>query len=407
MPATRKVDLWTGAPLWLQRRVPTVPRERRFSSKIAADIVVIGAGISGALAADVLSEAGLSVVVVDRRGPVKGSSAASTALIQYEIDEPLTRLARKIGSNAAVRHYRRSKLAVDALVERANRECVSADLVRRDSLYLAGDVLDAAGLEAEGRARQRAGFEVSLLRRLALKPGYGIARTAALRSFGNYAANPVRFTAGFLNAAIGRGAKLVAPEEVTEVTETARGVVVTTRASSRIHARFAVYATGYEMPVKISPKHHRLKSTWVIATRPQRRVLWSGECLIWEASDPYLYLRTTAEGRIICGGCDENFKDETERDALLNRKTALLERKLARMFAAVDPRAEFRWTGTFGATPTGTPSIGFLPYRNRTLAIFGYGGNGFTFSMIAAQVIRGLVLGEGDPDADLYAFRTT
>ena len=31
---------------------------------------------------------------------------------------------------------------------------------------------------------------------------------------------------------------------------------------------------------------------------------------IWEASDPYLYMRATADGRVICGGEDEEFSDE-------------------------------------------------------------------------------------------------
>jgi glycine/D-amino acid oxidase-like deaminating enzyme len=405
MAITPKVDLRTGKPIWLDRPKPRIRRsEARASSKFA-DVLVIGAGISGALVADVISEAKLSVIIVDRRGPVKGSSAASTALIQYEIDEPIVRLSRKLGLVRALRHYRRSKLGVDALVERSTRLGIEADVVPRQSLYLAGDVLDPVELAAEGRARERAGFDVSLLGRKALQSVYGVSRQAALLSSGNYAVNPVRLTAGFLNAAIARGAELIAPQEVIELTEKSHGVQATCRSGLRIGAKFAVYATGYELPFRVSERSHRLLSTWAIATKPQRRALWPTECLIWEASDPYLYLRTTPDGRVVCGGGDEDFKDERTRDALLGRKSAMLERKLHAMFPRLDPHAEFRWTGTFGATPTGTPSIGFLPFQKRSLAVLGYGGNGFTFSMIAAQVIRGLVVGEGDPDSDLYAFR--
>jgi hypothetical protein len=60
-------------------------------------------------------------------------------------------------------------------------------------------------------------------------------------------------------------------------------------------------------------------SNWAIATVPQRRRLWPEECMIWEASDPYLCLRTTPDGRIICGGEDERFSDEAARDHLLSR----------------------------------------------------------------------------------------
>lgn len=37
-------------------------------------------------------------------------------------------------------------------------------------------------------------------------------------------------------------------------------------------------------------------------------------------------------------------------------------------------------------------------------AAMGYGGNGITFSMMAAQMLRGLITGTGDPDSDLVGF---
>lgn len=58
-------------------------------------------------------------------------------------------------------------------------------------------------------------------------------------------------------------------------------------------------------------------STYALATRPQPRKLWPRQAFVWEASDPYLYMRTTDDGRVICGGEDEEFKDEARRDALI------------------------------------------------------------------------------------------
>jgi glycine/D-amino acid oxidase-like deaminating enzyme len=37
-------------------------------------------------------------------------------------------------------------------------------------------------------------------------------------------------------------------------------------------------------------------------------------------------------------------------------------------------------------------------------AALGYGGNGITFSMIAAQMISRALLGLADPDADIFGF---
>ena len=61
------------------------------------DVLVVGMGISRAMIAESLTAAGFAVILIDRRGPLLGSTLASTALVQYEIDVPLTRLSRTLG----------------------------------------------------------------------------------------------------------------------------------------------------------------------------------------------------------------------------------------------------------------------------------------------------------------------
>jgi len=372
---------------------------------VACDAVVIGAGISGALIAERLTEDGLDVVMIDRRGPLAGSTTASTALLQYELDVPLSRLATRIGLGRAERLWRRSKLALDALDERLHRLGLSKDVARRSSLYLQGDVLDADGLREEGAARRRAGFEVSFLDRRAVRHAYGISGRAALLGHGSLAADPRRLAAGFLRTALARKARLYAPVEACEVEPLATGAVVHTAGGPSLRARAVVFATGYEMAKGVPRKGHRVTSTWALATRPQPRAAWPDEVLISEASDPYLYLRIGPEGRILCGGEDEGSIDQATRDALIPEKIAALEEKLARLLPNVRPEADYAWAGSFGASPTGSPSIGAVPGMRNCFAALGYGGNGITFSMLSAQVISAAIAGQDDPDGDLFAFR--
>ena len=355
--------------------------------------------------ADALSEAGCRVLVVDRRRPLAGSTTASTALLQYDLDLPLVHLARRIGHARAVRVWRRSKLALDALAERARRLAIDADCVERDSLYLDGNVLDAAELREEAEARRRAGFEVSLLPPRRVAEQYGIPGRSGLLSHGNLAADPRRLAHGFLTAAVARGAAVAWPVEIARVRSRPSGVRAETADGRTIEARHLVFATGYELPKEVPRAGHSIASTFAIATRPQPRRLWSGHCFIWEASDPYLYVRVTPDGRVICGGEDEPFADSAARDALLPGKTKTLERKLHALLPAVDARADFAWCGSFGASATGTPSIGPVPGLPNCYAVLGYGGNGVTFSALAAQVLRSRILGAADPDADLFSFR--
>jgi glycine/D-amino acid oxidase-like deaminating enzyme len=403
MPATKRVHLWSGRSVWQARRLPSLP-SRPLTRDLAADVLIVGAGISGAMVADALSDAGLSVVIVDRRDLVTGSSAASTALLQYEIDTPLCQLIKQIGQEHAQRIWRRSRVSLDALRARVRHLEIDADCIERDSLYLQGDALDADGLRSEAQARRAAGLETNFLSPAEVKERYGIARRAAILSYDNMTADPRRLTAGFLRAAVARGVRIYAPAEVMDVRPSNRGVQVSTRGGPVIRARHLVFATGYELPKGVPRKGHMIASTWALATRPQPQKIWDSGCTIWEAADPYLYLRAGPDGRVICGGEDEEFSDEATRDAMLDDKIARIEAKLARLLPGIDPRAAYRWCGSFGGSKTGTPTIGPVPRMSNCYAVLGYGGNGITFSMIAAQILRGHITGDRDADADLFSF---
>ena len=110
-------------------------------------------------------------------------------------------------------------------------------------------------------------------------------------------------------------------------------------------------ATGYELMDMVPTASHSIISTWAIATRPQTRALWPDEAFIWEASDPYLYMRATADGRVICGGEDEEFTDEdAARRADRRRSRPAIADKLGRLFPQLDTKPEFAWAGSFGTT---------------------------------------------------------
>jgi glycine/D-amino acid oxidase-like deaminating enzyme len=379
-------------------RVPAEPLTR----DIRTEVLVVGAGISGALVAEALSPS-FKVVIADRRGPAKGSTPASTALVEYEIDTPLTHLARKIGASKASRAWQRSHLALHALVARTRALGISCDMGRRDNLYLAGNLLGATALCEEAEARRAIGIETAFLNRNEVERRFGITNRAALLAYGDAALDPRRLTGGYLRAALARGAVLYAPVDVADIETSAGGVTAATAGGPTIRAEHIIFCCGYELPASVPRGKHQVLSTYAIATPPQRSRLWPEEVFIWEASDPYLYMRTTADGRVICGGEDEEFSDAEKRDALIDRKAAAIGRKLNRLFPQLDTTREFAWAGAFGSTETGLPSIGAIPGKPRCWAVLGFGGNGITYSRIAADIISAALTGKRDPDADLYA----
>jgi len=400
---TRKRDLRTGKSIWLAHRRPPIDAHDLVRS-VKTDIAIVGAGITGALIAETLTDAGLDVVVVDRRGPVEGSTAASTAMLQYELDTPLHLMAKRIGLGQAESLWRRSRQAVDTLRERTERLGIEADTATRGSIYLDGNILDAKGLAREADARRRAGFEIELLGPKAVEDRYGIRDRHAIVGYGNYSADPRKLAAGYLNAAITRGARLYAPVEIAAVEPNVKGVKLRSQHGFDIQARHAIFATGYEMLKGIPRKGNKIISSWSIATKPQRRAIWPTAALIWEAADPYLYIRSTPHGEVICGGEDEEIADASARDAKLDEKARTLSRKLAALLPDIDAEPVFAWAGSFGTSPVGSPTIGRIPKMPNCYAAMGYGGNGITFAMMAAQMLRGAIVGNGDADAGLVSF---
>ena len=131
---------------------------------------------------------------------------------------------------------------------------------------------------------------------------------------------------------------------------------------------------------------------------PQPQNIWNDGTLIWEDAEDYLYARTTRAGRIIIGGEDSTEIIEPEaRDRLIPEKSRALARRLAALWPAAKPDIEFRWAGTFDTTHDGLPLIGPVPGAKGVYAAYGYGGNGITFSFLAARLIGDLIAGKTSP----------
>ena len=141
-----------------------------------------------------------------------------------------------------------------------------------------------------------------------------------------------------------------------------------------------------------------VSSSWAIATSPQPQNIWKDAALIWENSKDYLYARTTRAGRIIIGGEDSDEIIEPEaRDRLIPEKSRLLAQRLAALWPVAKTDIEFRWAGTFDTTRDGLPLIGPVPGAKGVYAAYGYGGNGITFSFLAAHLIGDLIAGSTSP----------
>ncbi len=401
MPTPKK-DLRGGRPIWVD--TPRIDvKHRTHLGHENCDVAVIGAGISGALVALSLAERGHDVVIVDRSKPCSGSTLASTAMIQFELDTPLIELADQKGSAHAERAYHRSFAAVQALGDIIARHDIKCAWKERQALYLAGNEHGWRALQDEVEYRSRIGLPSAFLDKNALAATYGIARTGAILSEGAAEVNPAQLAAGCLRAALRLGARLYSPHEIKEAHPHSRGVDLVTADDAVIAARRAVFATGYTVMPGLPRDKFEHVSTWAIATKPLPvGDFWPGRCLIWEAADPYLYLRSTWDNRILVGGEDSKLNSPERRDEATGTKAQRLLTKVQELLPGRALKLDYAWAGAFADSPTGLPYIARAPDLKHCFAVLGCGGNGITFSVIAAEVVRAWVEGKEDPDARLF-----
>lgn len=395
--------LRSGKSVWEANRAQPRPPRPRNPVHLATEIVVIGAGLSGAFLAERLTRAGRRVVLVDRRAPATGSTSASTAMLLWELDAPMLELEDKLGFDAAARILNECRRAVLSIGDLVNALGIDCDFRPRPSLFLSGEALDARDLREEHQIRTRAGIAGAYLDCGQLAQ-IGFVGDAALLHGGAGEVDPVKLACGLIGIAVSRGAILLSPASASEYQEDSSGVTVMTSEGDMIRARTLVLANGYELPDFVPTPGHSLASSWAIATQARPGVVWPECALIWEAADPYLYMRSTTDGRIVAGGEDEAFDDPAKRDDLTADKVQAIVRGIQERCPALqDIDVEHCWAGVFGQTDDSLPMIGRVPGRQNSLAAFGYGGNGITFSAIAADMLEAELEGRANANADLYA----
>jgi glycine/D-amino acid oxidase-like deaminating enzyme len=398
------MKLTGGDPFWSVRNglLATYPP---LGGDVVCDVAVIGGGITGALVAFHLVQAGVSTVLLDKRDIGTGSTSGSTGLLQYEVDVPLRQLIKQVGTRRAGRSYLLCRDAVEkicSLVEKFDLRC---DLRSRPSLFLARSEGEIAGLQEEHRLRKRLGIKVDFWDRHQIEKHYPFSRPAALFSEAGAEVDPHRFTQGLLSVASGKGLRIFDRTNVTKFLPNGRGIDLVTETGCTVKARRVVVAAGFESQKYLTRQFGQLKSTFALISEPVPNLRdWYRRSLIWETGTPYLYLRTTGEDRIIVGGEDMEIVSAASRDRLIPAKTQILQRKFKALFPEIKFEVAFSWAGTFSSTKDGLAYIG--THRSLPHAYFalGYGGNGITYSLIAAEIIRDHFLGRRNPDAAIFSF---
>jgi glycine/D-amino acid oxidase-like deaminating enzyme len=248
---------------------------------------------------------------------------------------------------------------------------------------------DVPRLRAEFTARQAAGFDVRWLDEPALRDRWGLVGRAGIESALGASVDPYALGAHALDTVRRRGGRVFERTEVTAFEFSARRARITTSGGT-IAAKHVVMSSGYEVSELLPQLPLSLHSSFALVTEPVESLArrYPDGVLFWDLDDPYLYGRTTDDLRLLIGGKDESYRNPLRRRRALASKTRALAAAIPKRLPDLEPvDVAFSWSGTFAETPDGLAYIGSHSKFPHCLFALGFGGNGITYSALAAQYI--------------------
>lgn len=400
------MKLKSSEPFWLVKNgiINSYPS---LNEDISTEILIVGSGITGSLIAHQCIKDGYKVALIDRREIANGSTSATTSMLQYEIDVPLYELIELIGEKAAVDSYKACFESIDSLQSIVKEIKSKCGFVKKDSLYFAALKKDVSSLFKEFESRKKHGFPVSWLEAQSIKEKFDIHNAhGGILSKQGASIDAFQLAHDLLQYNYNKGLKVFDKTNIEKVVYKTTGVTVTTQYGNTIKAKKIIYCNGFESTEIIKEKFVNLLSTYAIVGEPyQNKQDKIKNTLFWNTAEPYMYMRTTDDGRLLIGGEDEDFVNPEKRDKLISKKSLKLEKQIHKYLPNYTFRTDFSWAGTFGETKDGLPYIGKHPEFESTLFVLGFGGNGITFSVIGMQIVSDLLKNKKNTLSEYFKFK--
>ncbi|MGN7760541.1 NAD(P)/FAD-dependent oxidoreductase [Paenibacillus sp. 22594] len=398
------MNLQSGTYYW-PTTFPEAPSYPPLKENVTCDVVIIGGGSSAAQCAYYLADRGIQVTVLEKGTIGSGSTSTNTAIIQYSGEKMFTALAHTFGDEYVGRHLKLLKEAIDEIEAASRHVDIDCEFRRRDTLYSASCHEDVDRLRNEYAFIKRHGIELDFWTQEDIEAKYPFSRDAAIYSYNDGELNPYKFTHALFQYA---GQQGVAVYEHTEMNghrydREQQRMIIYTKTGYEVSARYVIFAAGYENMDIRKEKQASFVSTYTVTTEKVADFSsWYNRTLLWETARPYLYIRSTADNRIIIGGLDDNTTLPEDRDSKLMHKKDKLIEDFNQLFPGIKVRPAFYSTAFYGGIVDGLPIVGKYDQFPNSYFLLAYGDNGTVYSQLLAKIIVQEIVEGHSPDLELY-----
>jgi len=372
-----------------------------------ADVVVIGGGLTGCIAASVLAGGGLDVILVEAGRLGGGSTERGLGIVLPSPDASYRIVEAGAGRRIARSAWKDARRSARELATAVRKLPTRTDISPAPFLLNARTTDEASDLRREQKARKDAGLDAPWLTPQAARAELGTDATGALRFQDGAAYDPVRATLGFAQAAANRKAR-VFERSLVKKTRFTRNDAEVVLERGTIRTKGVLVATGE--PGTIAPqlrRHVRRSTGYVVVTQPlpaaMRRAVGPRSAIMKEAGDAPHFLRWLADDRALFAGALSKPVGTRQRDKAVVQRTGQLMYELSVRYPAISGLpAAWGWDVPVATTIDGLPWIGQhrnYPFHFFALA-FGWAGDGLAW-FAARAALRHF---KGEPRKEDAAF---
>jgi glycine/D-amino acid oxidase-like deaminating enzyme/nitrite reductase/ring-hydroxylating ferredoxin subunit len=375
----------------------TLPQFGKLTADAAADVVVVGGGITGLTTGYLLAKAGKRVIVLERGRCAMTDTGHTSAHLTMVTDARISELSKQFGGNHAQAIWDAGLAAVAAIDQIVRDQNIDADFEWVDG-YLHAPLGDSASddterLRADATLASELGFDAEYVDSIPLvaRPGVRFANQGRI--------HPRKYLAGVAEALVASGGRIHEHSEVEEFCDDPRRLKV---GAHTVACEDVVIATHNPLVgfsgiagATLFQTKLALYTSYVIAGRVARGVV--PDALWWDTADPYRFLRVEPHRDhdvVIFGGEDHKTGQQENTEECYHR----LEEQLRAVVPQVT--VTHRWSGQVIETPDGLPYIG--QSADHQYSATGYAGNGLTFGTLAGIMMSDAILGRANPWIELF-----
>ncbi|PLS05772.1 FAD-dependent oxidoreductase [Neobacillus cucumis] len=374
-----------------------LPNFKTLDQDINVDVAIVGAGITGIIAAYLLAKAGKKTAILEAGGILNGTTGHTTAKLTAQHGLIYDEFINHFGKEKTRMYYESMMQAVQFVENTVKENGIDCDFSKQDAyVYATTDEYDEK-LKTEWEAYKTLDIDGALKDSIPFK----IPAKAALMMSNQAQFHPLKFLKAILEEALQAGCLVYENTVADDIEDDHQEPKVVTKDGKKVTAKHVIIASHFPFYDKPGLYFARMYADRSYAIGIKTTQEYPGGMYI-SADSPSRSIRFTpldnGENLLIIGG--ENHKTGQGVDTLKHFEE--LQTFAEEVFGVKE--YHYRWSAQDNVTLDKMPYIGpYTAERKNVLVATGYKKWGMTTGILAGHILKDYIVGGTNRFAELYS----